>query len=741
MKIFSFRKRLCCSAVAFLTLLAVCGNNLHAENSDGSTDNNIGNESTITFTPGTLVAAASSESQPVTDGSEITLTDMGFKIENYILLGWYENATSLNIIVGSTTVENAILAMPNFHRIGSSYQVNGNSTLHAIWAVDYNNDGIPNYGGIFIPPADGVKRAWDKMLEETDDESLLSLRSSSYYPRWNTKYDVPAHNEYVYHTGCWYNVDHENGFDETLICMNPNYSFENRAATSTGDIKVVFKFEGVLKDGCMINGLTDKSIDTVTVIAGDDIRHAIRHIPFKFENVEDGEAILKISLLTASNTTPTYGFLGADITHSSPSVWEKPFKDYYTGEFTDEITIRFNIYNEPIFDVDTNSISQFISPTGYLSRLYPESGTPLKYMMRNINGLGWKLASSPLSSTEQIAVYDNISIYLREMDKTMGYLQSNKNYFLSKDEFYPDHLNEPLSYSFDSCRVWAWDNYIDSLWRTDLEPNILSYPIPNAFSSDPVERFVYHYQNDYWLYTMEWITHEMLIEMSLNNLEFWGNSYPGHPYASDQGDFQHNLVIEKWDQYAEMLANDVPMPDESCRKTFHFKFEEVPNPDVQRYVEIQTIPGVMSTPTANIHHYVSSRKDFTFTLYFSTDEPLKVNATSYYSKEQVELEGTDLGGRAYSYTIRQVTEPWTVTVSTESASGEVGNDNASGRLVWTHENTLYINSDKNTRATIYTLNGMLLKQLNVSPGTTNETLERGIYIVEVDDARYKVVIK
>jgi hypothetical protein len=141
-----------------------------------------------------------------------------------------------------------------------------------------------------------------------------------------------------------------------------------------------------------------------------------------------------------------------------------------------------------------------------------------------------------------------------------------------------------------------------------------------------------------------------------------------------------------------------------------------------------------------VKHYVQGHDDFTFTLTFAGGEPLKVTATGFYSQRPEELIGEGENG-TFRYTIHQVAEPWTVTVSAEPASDYVNNELIEGRAVWTYANTLYIQTVEAVRANIYTLSGTLLKQLNVTAGTTSQQLERGVYIIEIEGSRYKVIVK
>ena len=61
--------------------------------------------------------------------------------------------------------------------------------------------------------------------------------------------------------------------------------------------------------------------------------------------------------------------------------------------------------------------------------------------------------------------------------------------------------------------------------------------------------------------------------------------------------------------------------------------------------------------------------------------------------------------------------------------------------VWVHEGMLYIESDRQTRADIYTRSGALYQRINVAEGQTSQPLASGFYIVAIDGKRYKVLVK
>ena len=165
-------------------------------------------------------------------------------------------------------------------------------------------------------------------------------------------------------------------------------------------------------------------------------------------------------------------------------------------------------------------------------------------------------------------------------------------------------------------------------------------------------------------------------------------------------------------------------------------------PDVQRYVEIiNPISGVSTSCAAGVKHYVNSRSDFSFDVTFPNGEPLKVLAKGYYSQEEEELVGTELGGGVFRYTITRIIEPWEVTISSVGTNNYVDNAEIGGENVWAYGNTLYIKAEAAGRASVYSLSGVLLKQIDVNAGLTTETLERGVYIVELDGKHHKVIVK
>ncbi|MDR1381919.1 MAG: hypothetical protein LBJ47_10650, partial [Tannerella sp.] len=162
---------------------------------------------------------------------------------------------------------------------------------------------------------------------------------------------------------------------------------------------------------------------------------------------------------------------------------------------------------------------------------------------------------------------------------------------------------------------------------------------------------------------------------------------------------------------------------------------EFPMPEVQRYVELPQVEGVITNPVPR-RHYVKGNKDFTFTATFSS-APLKVTATGFYSHTTLDLDktATILTTNMYEYIIRQVVEPWTVAIGPAESTvlTDVSNEDIRGHRVWSHRNILYINVEMEDIVSIYDMTGVLHRKVNIPEGMNRFTLERGVYVVTLKD--------
>ena len=176
-----------------------------------------------------------------------------------------------------------------------------------------------------------------------------------------------------------------------------------------------------------------------------------------------------------------------------------------------------------------------------------------------------------------------------------------------------------------------------------------------------------------------------------------------------------------------------------CRTdTIHVDIGEV-LPIVQRYVDIPGVTGMSTKPGAG-RYYVEGHKDFSFYATFY-ESPLNIKAKGYYSGTILDLDSMAEPQQDGSskYTIRQVTEPWTVFIDYESNS-VVSNDNTMGLRVWANRNKLYFSAPEASIANIYTLTGMLYKQIEIN-GNSTIHLPGGFYFVTIDNKQYKIIIR
>jgi uncharacterized repeat protein (TIGR02543 family) len=171
-------------------------------------------------------------------------------------------------------------------------------------------------------------------------------------------------------------------------------------------------------------------------------------------------------------------------------------------------------------------------------------------------------------------------------------------------------------------------------------------------------------------------------------------------------------------------------------------------PVVQRPVDIFYTEGV----TAAVYQdgvlrpgpgrfYVKGHDDFVFIADYNGNPPLKVMAKGFYSGENIELTGYELGDGTYRYVLRQVVEPWTITFGPDLASQITNNEVISAANVHAYGNTLYITSAVGGEARIYNVTGVMVKiQPYIAGETTKTTLAKGIYFVVTEGKTWKVVI-
>jgi hypothetical protein len=706
----------------------------------------------VTFNKGSLPVVAVAGlpyTHPCAKGDTFTLTDWGVTVPGYVMLGWHTIPVP---VLTNPQIEAAVKTVPSFFGLDAPFTVPdigmGTLTLYAVWARDLNANGAPDYAddkpvtyGSSMPLRSSLSTPQALSLRSGPAVGNVSLRNDL-MPDWQMDFDKPALNDAVYFTGCTYNYELEDRTQliDPLIYLDPVYCFNMGVSHTKARLPMDFmiKYGGVLADMSMTGGINQEPLGKISITAdmianGFTMDSLINHYPFTFDSVRsDGEAVLKmyfVDPLTGRHPeyTATYWDKGGRL-------WDKPFKSSATsGWDSDTLVLRFKIYNKPVFE--SNRISLYIDSHGYI-RLNHLSGTPLKYMMRSINGLDWRPATDPLSNMEQLSVDEGVSLSLRETDKVIAFQKTKKDYFLSPD-FDPSYPHN-ASYLADVTDICT-RAYNEALWQT-----VVTHPF-YASEYEPIYRSnlqlgLNHDDAAAMLYSA--IAMGWYFDFSTMTMITFTSPVVYIPDALTQAAEIEAAIQSYWPTYARELADKVPVPD-PCRAALHFTFGTAAPPEIERYVEIHTLPGVTSDPAAEVQHYVKGHDDFTFTLTFPDDLPLKVTGTGVYSRRPEELRATYLGEGLYRYTLRQVVEPWIINVLTEpsDAPNSALEITTVGPRVWTYARTLYIESAEPVRVNLYTLSGTLYRRIDAPAGQTRLQSERGLYIVEINNKYYKVLVK
>ena len=89
---------------------------------------------------------------------------------------------------------------------------------------------------------------------------------------------------------------------------------------------------------------------------------------------------------------------------------------------------------------------------------------------------------------------------------------------------------------------------------------------------------------------------------------------------------------------------------------------------------------------------------------------------------------------------KEVSDPLDVKISGVSPTENVSIEN--GYAIYAKDGSLYVQSTQESTLNIYSVAGQLVKQQNISAGTTTIPLSQGVYIVTMNNgAKQKIVIK
>ena len=120
----------------------------------------------ITWHPGVQVRAGRPKVETVSKG-DLLLTSKGFAVNGYVLIGW---SPRRNRVVMSQAAENSLSPL---YKVGGHFTASVNTTLYAVWALDKNNDGIPDYRS----GANQIRSGRASLLRGTSEDQIDQTES------------------------------------------------------------------------------------------------------------------------------------------------------------------------------------------------------------------------------------------------------------------------------------------------------------------------------------------------------------------------------------------------------------------------------------------------------------------------------------------------------------------------------------------------------------------------------------
>jgi hypothetical protein len=216
----------------------------------------------------------------------------------------------------------------------------------------------------------------------------------------------------------------------------------------------------------------------------------------------------------------------------------------------------------------------------------------------------------------------------------------------------------------------------------------------------------------------------------------------GDSTTGPSSEYVKNLELERVRYKDTYFSIDLSRPGK-----VYLCASKIVNPTARHRVTIHSVEGVSTSTPPEEDIYITSREIFTFTAKFS-GTPLKVTAKGFYTYPSssyiadLDKEAVPQGNSTWQYTLGPIVEPWDIYIGPAlSTAAGVSNDAIAANRVWSYRNTLNVNVDAANKVSVYTLTGALYRQIDVAAGLTKLTLERGAYVVTLNDGvKYKIVI-
>ena len=718
----------------------------------------------VTWRPGAQPRAGAQRTETVANGMH-RLTHNGYGIRGYMLLGWSDRKLP---VVTSVAAEKGIETL--LYRVGDAIDIQSDRTLYAVWAIDKDNNGSPDYYNARREVKDlaqierGIAERERKKRAAETGAARYNLRAAALsLPKWNIDDDILAYKDNVFYVGCVYNTDtlEKHNLRETIICWNNHWSVfgglklaNMKMIKAARDLELVFEYGGVLEDSCLTGGRAQKPIKRILLPRDSAVHTLIMCDPIQFTRIkEDGDAVLKMYFVrkktgngpdTLANDAsdwvvpPSNAWRYPGVGNSFPTLFPHPFYNEETGEPSDTFTVRFKIYNQPKFA--SNIIRSRVSYRDTMRLNYGHlRGMPTKYMMRSLDGgWNWHPADSPLTDVERDLLQDDsVRVCLRALDEGVAWAAYLKKGFIDPVKYpYDNHNSGPEFSDFvtEYTSKYYWGLYdalpgsIQTLIRdTVSDASGFYYPGVPWSSADKATL-----EGQLTLLFQDVFSNSTPFDISLKNA-LTALGYPGSITDADQV-IERNMRRDFNSVFGKRQADKVAVPPRCHEETYCFYVKRDAPPVHQRSVFIPTVEGVTVVSPGVGYTSIPSQKNFTFRVKY-TGEPMTVTAKRLIDGRVVEvLTGTLNADGEYEYVIRRVMQDLTLEFTKTVANTLVDQPS-----VWAHSGAVRIHAPKETTVRIYSASGVLVKQATVQ-GDKTVPLSAGLYLVVLSDGTTQKVL-
>ena len=703
----------------------------------------------ITWHPGIQIRAGAQKTETVANGNH-QLTSNGYAVRGYVLIGWSERRKPL---VASSAAQNRIQPL---YRVGETIDIQGDKTLYAVWAIDHNGNGTPDYleraAGLKYDPEYIRKILADSEARKRAEEASgarRNLRSAAVsLPAWDINDDLLAYHDHVYAVGCLYNQD---TIGNDVLLRFPDSTLRDRAyAEARHDVELVFEYGGVFGDSAIVGGKKQKRLSRLQIPAGASVTDTavFGNYPMMIADIkEEGVGTYKMYFVKKklSDSGPdTLADANDFKEHYNPHInlfyeGRAPFIDDETGELTDTARSRvFQVYYQPEFASTT--IRSRVSYRDTMRLNYGHlRGMPTKYMMRSLDGgWNWHPADSPLTDVERDLLQDDsVRVCLRALDEGVAWAAYLKKGYLDPVKYPYDNNtggNEFADYRIEYTSKYYWGLYdalpgsIQTLIRDTVSDSSGSYypgvPWSSADKDDLEGQLTLLFQDVF--------SNSTPFDISLKNA-LTALGYPGSIPDADQV-IERDMRRDFNTVFGKRMADKVAVPPRCHEETYCFYVKRDAPPVHQRSVFIPTVEGVTVVSPGVGYTSIPSQKNFTFRVKYA-GEPMTVTAKRLIDGRTVEvLTGTLNADGEYEYVIRRVMQDLTLEFTKTVANTLVDQPS-----VWANSGAVRIHAPKETTVRIYSASGVLVKQATVQ-GDKTVPLSAGLYLVVLSDGTTQKVL-